>query len=132
MGITIAWDDAERTTLIYTIDGRWTWDEFYNTIYQAREMMENVPHAQVHSIVDISNGKLFPANALSHFARMSTARHPKTGMMVMVGMGSFVRALMNMLNGYKQHSTNRIRVAQTLDEARSILAELGSDETGVT
>jgi hypothetical protein len=132
MPITIAWDDPDdKTTLLYTIKGRWTWEEFYAAIYEGRGLMDSISKSPIHSIVDISQGRLFPSNALSHFARMSTTRHPKAGLMVMVGMGSFVKALMNMLSRYRKGSTSLIRVAENLDEARRLLAEYDETTSGV-
>jgi hypothetical protein len=132
MSITVTWDDPDdQTRILFTINGRWTWEEFYNAIYEERAMMDSVSKPYVHSIVDIRHGRMFPSNALSHFARMSTTQHPKAGLMVMVGMGSFVKALMNMLNRYKKGSTSLIRVAENMDEARHLLTEYDEQKSGV-
>jgi hypothetical protein len=124
LAIQVAWDNDEKTTLLYTILGRWTWEELYDALDEGRTFMDSVSHEHVDFIVDMTDCKLLPANALSHFARMSSKPHPKSGRMVMAGATTFVRALLNVLGRYQGSATKAgaVLAVETADEARAVLA----------
>jgi hypothetical protein len=129
MTIHVNWDDAEKTTIIYTIDGRWTWSDLYDALDLGRELMDSVSHEQVDFIVDMTACKLLPDNALSHFARVSNKPHPKSGRMVMAGATGFVRALLNAMGRYQGTDTRAkaVKAVPTVDAARAILAAQRQD-----
>jgi hypothetical protein len=123
MTILVNWDNAEKTTILYTIHGRWTWEDLYAALNEGRGMMDSVSHDKVDFIVDMTDCKLLPENALSHFARMTTKPHLKNGRMVMAGATTFVRALLNVLGRYQGANENAkaVKAVPTLAEARSII-----------
>jgi hypothetical protein len=124
MAILVNWDDAEKTTLLYTIDGRWTWNDLYDSLDLGRELMDSVSHDSIDFIVDMTNCRLLPDNALSHFSRMSSKPHAKSGRMVMAGATTFVRALLNAMGRYQGTGTRAqaVKAVATVDEARAVLA----------
>jgi hypothetical protein len=124
MAMNVMWDNPEKTVILYTIHGRWTWDELYETLDAGRDLMDNVSHDKVDFIVDMTDCKLLPENALSNFARMANKPHPKSGRMVMAGATSFIRALLNVMGKYKATGVRAqsVLAVQTVDEAREVLA----------
>jgi hypothetical protein len=124
MTILVNWDNAEKTTILYTIHGRWTWEDLYDALDKGRGMMDSVSHEKVDFIVDMSDCKLLPDNALSNFARMTNKPHPKNGRMVMVGATTFVRALLNMLGRYQGANDNAkaVKAVPSVEEARNVIA----------
>jgi len=42
MGITVIWDDADRTTIRHKVAGKWTWDDMLKAIAASNAMLENV------------------------------------------------------------------------------------------
>lgn len=121
MSIQVSWGNAEQTIILYTINGRWTWEQFYDAISQGRTMMESVAHPRVDFIVDMTRGKLLPGNALPQFARMSNNHHSKSGRMVIVGATGFIHALLNILGKHQQKTLRMIMAVQSLDDARDLL-----------
>jgi hypothetical protein len=123
MSIHVSWDDAEKTTILYTIDGRWTWNDLYDALDLGRDLMDSVSQEHVDFIVDMTACKLLPDNALSHFARMANKPHPKSGRMIMAGATAFVRALLNVMGRY--HGTDvrakAVKAVATVEEARAVL-----------
>lgn len=117
------WDDEERRTIRYTATGRWTWDEFYGALEEAQVMMDGSPHTSIDFIVDMRRGNLLPSNALSHFGRLSTHSHPKSGVVVLCGTNAFVKALVNALGKVNGGLLVNLRVSEDLEEARRILTE---------
>jgi hypothetical protein len=124
MTILVNWDNAEKTTILYTIHGRWTWEDLYAALDEGRGMMDSVSHDKVDFIVDMTDCKLLPENALSHFARMTNKPHPQNGRMVMAGATTFVRALLNVLGRYQGANENAkaVKAVPTLEEAREVIA----------
>ena len=130
MSIHTRWDDAEKTTILYTIDGHWTWSDLYDALDLGRDMMDSVSHEHIDFIVDMTACKLLPDNALSNFARMSNKSHPKSNRMVLAGASTFVRALLNAMGRY-QGTDGRAKVVKavaTVQEARAVLAASRQDD----
>ncbi|MEO8610745.1 MAG: hypothetical protein ABI690_22800 [Chloroflexota bacterium] len=129
MAIHVSWDDAEKTTIMYTIDGRWTWSDLYDALDLGRDLMDSVSHEHIDFIVDMTSCKLMPDNALSHFARMSNKPHPKSRHMVMAGATSFVRALLNIMGRYQgtDARAKAVSAVATVEEARALLAAQQQD-----
>ena len=121
MTIHVDWDNPEQTTLLWTVAGRWTWQESSDAIAKAWAMMESSPLPLVDSIVDMRHGNLVPDNALSNFSRTLSNAHPKTGFIVMAGMPPFIQALLNVYIRSQRASKRKISAVKTLEEARSIL-----------
>ena len=129
MGILVTWDNPDQTTLLWTIDGGWTWDESREAIAKADAMMDASPHPLIDSIVDMQRGHLIPNNAVSQFSRTLNKLHPKAGLIVMSGMPVFVQALLQVLTRAQNHSARRIIVVKTLDEARAFIAAKRQTDT---
>jgi hypothetical protein len=123
MSIVVSWDNPEKTAIVYTITGRWTWDEFYEALQQERAMLEAEAGERVNFIVNMEQGRMLPDNALSHFARMPKSSHRKAGMMVLVGAGGFVQALMNILGRYPGTAAQKIVAVPNMEAARAFLAQ---------
>jgi hypothetical protein len=119
--IHVTWDDPDHKTLLWTVEGRWTWTESHEAIAKAEAFMDSVPHKQVDSIVDMSRGHLIPENAVSNFSRTLRVMHPKAGLIVMSGMPPIVQALLSVLTRVQSSPARKIIVVKTLDEARAVL-----------
>jgi hypothetical protein len=132
VGILVTWDNPDQNTLLWTIDGGWTWDESRAAIAKADAMMDSSPHRVIDSIVDMSRGHLIPDNAVSQFSRTLNKIHPKAGLIVMSGMPPLVQALLQVLTRAQKATARRIIVVKTLDEARAVLAAHRHGDTTVS
>src|SRR5437016_4023177 len=132
MTIHVTWDDLEKTTILYTINGRWTWSDLYDALDIGRDLMDSVSHEHVDFIVDMTKCKLLPDNALSHFARVSNKPHDKSGHMIMAGATTFVRTLLNAMGRYQGTGSRAksVKAVPTVEEARVILAAQRREDAG--
>jgi hypothetical protein len=64
MPITVDWYNADRTALIYTYNGRWTWHEFDRVVKQGNALMQTVGYT-VHVIIDVREMSLIPTDVIS-------------------------------------------------------------------
>src|SRR5262245_31606370 len=114
--IKVAWDNPEKTALLWTVEGRWTWDESDEAIAKYFAMADSVPHEWIDSIVDMSRGHLLPENVVSRFSRTLNTMHPKTGLIVMVWLSPFALSLLRVVITIQRKATKKIILVKTLDE----------------
>jgi len=126
MGIIVAWDDDDQTTLRYTVTGEWTWEDFAASRKEAWKLVESSERTQIDSLLDIDSGSMFPKNALGYFRRMPSSAHPKlkAGTMVMVGNNSIARVLMDVMRILNHQAMEGFLFARTLEEGRHILKKM--------
>ncbi|MBZ0301047.1 MAG: hypothetical protein K8J31_14965 [Anaerolineae bacterium] len=120
MPITVAWDDEARTTIAFTYEGHWGWEEFYESVEQSNTLMGSVSHP-VDVIINLQNSFLMPQNMLSHLARMPKIAHPNTSSIVVVGANSLVHALSNLFIRLYGNNDRKFRIVRTLEDGRQFL-----------
>jgi hypothetical protein len=132
--ITVEWDDAGETVLLYTVTGVWTWQEFYAARDRGRELVEKAGRSTVNSIIDMSKGSLFPQNALRHFRRLPDESQSQFefGLVVIVEDNPFVEILIDMMRRLNPKAMRNFYRERTLEGARDRLARLQAAETAET
>lgn len=127
MPVTAAWDNADKTCILMTYIGAWTWDEIYQVTDEIKLLMEEVRH-KVDIIQDWSRSTSIPPNGLSHAKNLIDKRHPRTGTIVLVGVNSVFMALWNVLGKLYGFIIRKypFYFAHSIEEAREILARQGS------
>ena len=78
MSLQVEWDNPERSVLLYTAIGAWTWEEFYASRERGRQLADAAPHERIDAIIDLRSGGAIPDNALFHFRRMPAEVHPSS------------------------------------------------------
>ncbi len=125
MSVSVQWDNDEQSVLHYVVTGHWTWDEFYDALAVARQMIDASPQQRIHAIIDISEGSLFPKNALLHLRRLAADTPTKIqfGTTVLVSKNLFVKSLMDVMRRLNPDATRNFQLTPTLDEARRLVAQ---------
>src|SRR5689334_20286455 len=72
MSITVDWYNAEKTALIYTYEGPWTWYDFDTVVSYGNSLMQSVPHT-VHVVVDLKASSIVPTDVISASSRVRIA-----------------------------------------------------------
>lgn len=121
MTVTAAWDNLDKTILLYEFEGHWTWDELHNAVNQARELLDQVEH-QVDVIVDLEKSRPIPSNAVVQFRRLSNIQTDRMRLRVVVGGNGMATALMNIFNMVYRHVSDNYRVATTRDQAYIVIS----------
>lgn len=127
MGITILWDNEEKTIIRYVYEGRWVWDDLHHARVQVHEMLNTVNHP-VGIIVDVRESTLVPNGALSQgrqFATTSPTTHPNEGRTIIVGANTFLRSMYDLFRKIYTTLSGNLDVdfAPTLESARQNLAQ---------
>jgi hypothetical protein len=125
MGITVNWDNDEKTVIRTTFDGRWTLEDFWNAVQDQYRLMDEIPY-KVNFISDFRNSGMLPSGALSHARRLiSTKQHVHTGpISVVVGANRFIQSFFGLLNKVYSDTARKHRIifASTIEEGRALLA----------
>ncbi len=92
MPISVEWDNEAKTIIRITYLGRWTWEENRQARQQTLEMVDRVDHI-VHTIHDMRQSHGFPTDVITQVRKRLQKKHPRVGLIVVVGNKSFVHVL---------------------------------------
>ncbi|MFN8373261.1 MAG: hypothetical protein U0694_10360 [Anaerolineae bacterium] len=121
MGITVQWDNDEKTIVLVTFDAVWTWDDLRAVDEYAIPLYDSSEHI-VDVIADLRHSHLVMTGILSYMRELLTMQwHPRAGNVVVVGASLSVRTLMEAAALVTRRPLARISFAQTIDEARLTL-----------
>jgi hypothetical protein len=123
MGITIGWDNEEKSVMRFEYHGIWSWEEFYKNIEEANQMMDTVNHPVV-SIIDMRDSPYLPPNAAVHIRnviRMSMS-HNNSGISVFLKATRIIEAMIEVLRQVYPDILEQTEwlYCDTLEEAREI------------
>ena len=121
MGVSVSWDNDDKTALRYDFKGRWTWQEFDAATVEAFAMTGSVPHI-VDSISNFEIGAALPPNALFQFRRAMSKAPPNRGITVIVGGSLFIKTMVTTFSRLNKQLGERLLIADTLNQARTLLA----------
>ncbi|MEM9955000.1 MAG: hypothetical protein AAF846_25555 [Chloroflexota bacterium] len=122
MGISVEWYNEEKTIILQTYDGRWTWEDFQDlTRVIMPKMMGEVPHT-VHILSDFTNSDIPSMNgALTHAKHALSGYGDNWGYLIVVGGNSMVNMLVNLFRQLFNNSVgNKTFAAPTLEVAFDI------------
>jgi hypothetical protein len=120
MSVAVRWSNLEKTIVVYDIEGRWTWDEFYPAYNEAIAMELSVTH-RVDVIVDLHHANLLPDNVLTHIKNISDKQPPNIGITVIVTKNRFVLTMYQIGTKFYGKIGHYFRVAATTDEAYAMI-----------
>ncbi len=123
MGVTVQWDNPEKTIIRFNYDAHWVWDDVHHAVDIAFVMIEEIEH-EVASILDMTDSLGMPPNALAHARTLTRHQHPRIAMQVTVGGNRFVKLMTDAF--VRMYGTLGGRVStyfvNTVEEARYLIA----------
>ncbi len=122
MAITVTWGNAEKTYTVFRFEGKWTWDEYHQSIQDGVSLVKDCPYT-VNILIDMTECRLFPQNLLSHFNHSMSEPPKPFDLAVIVTSSKFVEILAGMIERASSQRKTRFRVAKTLEQAHQMLAE---------
>jgi hypothetical protein len=125
MTINVMWDDGDKTILIWTFIGRWTWDEFDAAVSETTATL-TAGAPQVAIIADVTRSALIPADVLRHIRDHYVIGTPQLYLYIVVGADSFIELLWNTFTNLILPHLN-MRFVRTLDDAREYIRSHSPD-----
>lgn len=124
MGIELAWDEQLTNLIHLKVSGFWTWIDFHAAMDKMYVMMDESEHDKINFILDMNKGNLLPKDMLTRMQHIGSNSHPKSGAMMVIGAGSFVRMLFNIMDKLLHERMLHIQILAGMDEAYIALREL--------
>ncbi|MCU0514977.1 MAG: hypothetical protein MUE40_20670 [Anaerolineae bacterium] len=129
MPVNTTWADASQTILIHHYSGRWTWDEYHQSIQTTHTLLAGVDHP-VHLIIDLTEGRLIPAGSFIEHLRGEGKRLPEqVGTIVLAGSGLMFKVIQRVMATLPQRSGRHVVMVDTLAQARQHLAQVPAGDT---
>jgi hypothetical protein len=122
MTITVDWDDAAKSTVLYKYTGRWNWDEYAAATKRGLELATSVDYV-LDVIADFTDTSMMPSNAMSNLRNSWQQRVGRYHTIVLVTRSTFFDALMSVFKRINSEIANKIYVVKSIDEARTLLLE---------
>jgi hypothetical protein len=128
MAIQVAWGNYDRTVVLYTFDGAWTWQEFFAAIDIARRLARTVDHP-VKEIIDMTNADdipsyiTLPLNAMNNMKLLIHSVHSSECEVLVVGIKPLVKALWETFRAVASPKlATNVCFVKTLEEAYRMAA----------
>ena len=122
MSVRIEWDNEERTIILWSFVGRWTWGEFDETVKAMTAMAESVDH-NVDLIMDVGQMSILPADIVTHVKLKYLKKSRKMERLIAVGVDSHLQLFWNTFTDLPYASHLKLTFFDTLNEARVYLAK---------
>ncbi len=125
MSVTVQWDNAEKTIIYQTFDGRWTWPDFHAVWDEVTTMAKGIDHP-IDFIVDMRRSHLIPDQVFRQMRRVgSDTLDARIGLNVIVGANTFVQTFWSLFCRIYGDAARTFKVdfATTPEEAREIIAK---------
>jgi hypothetical protein len=132
MSVNIMWDNDKHTAVRMEFIDRWTWDEVHRAMTQHTQMLNETSNT-VAGIIDLTDGIGTPPLILTQMRGIMQKRHPRTGMIVLVGANDVVITFWKIfLQAYGRLVREpRYAYAKTVQEARAIIESQAAPTTPV-
>jgi hypothetical protein len=122
MGITVTWDDWDKTVVRLDFGEGWTWRDYDRAVDVANALIAGRPHA-----VDVISNLLLSPNmplgpVLSHLYRTKRLLPKNVGCMVVVGGGAAFRHLLGLFLDVFPQLGRKTVLANSVAEARAVIA----------
>lgn len=122
MGITIVWDNDEKTVIRYDFDKHWNWEDFFAAKEEAFTRIDGVGH-KVGVIMNAPPDVSLPPNWLTHTQSALKNRHPNTEVIIVVVSKLFQRTMINTLIKLARKDGRRLQIVDSLESARKMVAD---------
>jgi hypothetical protein len=123
MTVTIDWADEAMTSVVYTFNGRWSWDEFYDCWAWLKAAMDS-SSGSVSVIMDVRETRHVPPDVFNHIRSILKQLHPNfSRAAAFVGVGSYGALYNSLLRQLDPALVEQYQVffVSTLEEACQVL-----------
>ena len=127
MTIQVGWGNTEKTYVLYTFDGAWTWQEFHAANDIALRLAGTVSHS-IQELIDMRSSNELPVNESLHLNIVSHVKafmhhaHTRRCKIIVVGSKPVLKALWDTFRAISGlHYAANVCFVRTMDEALAFL-----------
>lgn len=123
MGITVEWDNPQKTIIRFVYKGRWTWDDMAGAMEQANRLMDTVTY-RVDHIVDVRESTLLPPSVVSQAKRVLNEPHANLGLTLVVGASHYLKLMLDIVSRVypAMMSRRKMKLVSTMEDAYAAIA----------
>ena len=123
MTVTMAWDDTDKTIMLCNSQGRWTWEEYHETLTQIVEYFKETDNRVDLIITRDPHASMPSGSPMPHFQRAMRVMPPNVGLVALVNTNGFARALVSMFSKlFPTTDTATLIIVGSHEEARTKIA----------
>lgn len=122
MGITIGWDNNEKTVIRFTFEDLWDWNDLHAARMTGHQMIDEV-NRKVDFIADLTRSAFIPAGGLNNLRVLAQNVHPQSGVVAVVGISLYGRTLSEMYLRLFTHHHLQMFFTADIRSARALIAE---------
>ena len=123
MTVTMAWDDADKTIMLCNSQGRWTWEEYHETLSRIVEFFKETDNRVDLIITRDPQASMPSGSPMPHFQRAMRVMPPNVGLVALVNTNGFARALVSMFTKlFATTDTATLIIVGSHEEARTKIA----------
>lgn len=124
MPIHVFWDSSEQTIVRQELTGRWSAQEYIQSVMGMYDMMRTVPH-RVHIVVDMTRTEDYPTLMIAFASRFNTQLPPNRGLTVGINIPTYLVSIVHIATRMYPRLGRNVHFASTLDSAYEIVRQHG-------
>ena len=121
--IKVEWLDRDQRIMLWVFEGKWGWDQYYESVKLAHEMLREVAPDRTDIIALMVNSPGLPPNALSNIRQVSMKSPDNWKLTVVVGGGAFIKSMVSIGRRVNKNLGDKYAVADTLEAALAVIEQ---------
>ncbi|MCI0397692.1 MAG: hypothetical protein L0332_03810 [Chloroflexi bacterium] len=128
MGITLKWDNEEKSIIYACFEPGWTWNDFYEMNQQFVALSTTVSHPVVFiaNVTEAGLPKSF-ISQLPQIAAVSEKRPENLAYTVVVGARGLLDEVARIFSRVYRQAARKVIFVPTLEEAYAVIAQRGQE-----
>ncbi len=122
MPIINQWDDEAETIIYGEFSGKWTWDEFFETINKSSEMIGTKPY-RCDVIANMRPGTMESAAPALYNAREAMRMVPENFGLLVVVINPLIGMLANVFKRFDAQLGSKVVSVSSVEQARELIAK---------
>lgn len=120
MGITLVWENNEKTILRHIYEGQWKVEDLYKAVNESRDLLMGVEHV-VDLIIDMRTSGDPPSGVLPAYQYAERQKPPNQGLVVMVEPSMVMQAFNQVIGKIAPNISKDRTVVHTIEDAVALI-----------
>jgi hypothetical protein len=121
MGITVTWDNDDRTVIRQIYEGDWDIADYYQAVMTTQRLAGEIDHP-FDLILDLTRARRSSISLLSAARRVENNVPPNRRRAVVVRADAYLKAIIQVGRRIAPRAGSEVYFADTLDDARALIA----------
>ena len=127
MAVQVQWDsEEEKNAIIWTLIGRWTWQEYGTAWETMLAMLETVTGEKPDFVFDVRRMSMLPSDVITRLKAKYLNVPPKVGRMIALGVDTHLQFFWNTFTDLPYAQRLKMTYFDTLEEAVAYSKNKGS------